>query len=114
MADERVRGQEISCLQEGKLSLKADEPQIGQIWKRNWNSITLLFSLKELEILHQERSVNVNTMMIEHFRKSGSANKQHNYQSINSSKPAYDHRGQMVTVQGQIIMRLKSRILIVW
>ena len=50
--------------------------------------ITLLFSLKGLEILHQERRGQVNTIVIWQlnsilFHKSGSASKQHSYQSIN-------------------------------
>ena len=43
---------------------------------------TLLFSLKGLEILHQERRGQMKTMVMEHFKgilfyKSGPANKQH-------------------------------------
>ena len=59
-----------------------------RMWKRNGNTTTLLFSLKLLEILHQERRGQVNTIMMEHFNislfyKSGPTNKQHTYQLIN-------------------------------
>jgi hypothetical protein len=59
-----------------------------KMWKRNRNIIT--FSLKGLEILHQERRGQVNAIVIEHFNnmpfhKSGPANKQHTYESY--SKP---------------------------
>ena len=47
------------------------------MWEGNVDTTTLLFSLKVLAILHQ-----VNTIVMEHF-KSGPANKQHAYQSIN-------------------------------
>ena len=52
------------------------------------NITTLLFSLKRLEILHQERRVQVKTIVMEHFNgilfhKSGPANKQHINQLIN-------------------------------
>ena len=58
-----------------------------KIWKGNGNT---LFCLKGLEILHHERRGKVNTIMMEHlnsilFHKSGTANKQHNNQSINQS-----------------------------
>jgi hypothetical protein len=33
-----------------------------KMWKGNWNTAILLFSLKGLEILHQERRGHVNTM----------------------------------------------------
>ena len=38
------------------------------MWKGNSNTITLLFSLKELEVLHQERRGKVNTIVMEHFK----------------------------------------------
>ena len=38
-----------------------------KMWKGNGNTTTLLFSLKGLEILHQEGRVQVNTMVMEHF-----------------------------------------------
>ena len=37
---------------------------------------------KGLGILHQERKGQVNTIVMEHFHKSGPANKQHTYRSI--------------------------------
>jgi hypothetical protein len=57
------------------------------IWKGNWNTTTLLFSLKGLQILHQERRGQVKTIVMKHFNsmlfhKSGPANKQHANQSI--------------------------------
>jgi hypothetical protein len=50
-------------------------------WKGNGNT-TLLLSLKGLEILHQERRGQVNTIETEHFKKilfhkSRAASKQH-------------------------------------
>ena len=57
-----------------------------KIWKGNGNTSSLLFSLKGLEIIHQERREQVITIVIEYFNgilihKSGPANKQHSYQS---------------------------------
>ena len=54
--------------------------------KLEYHTITLLISLKGLEIL-QEILEQVNTIVMEHFRsilfhKSGHGNKQHTYQSI--------------------------------
>ena len=53
-----------------------------KMWKGNRNTTTLLFLLKELEILHQERRGQVKTIVMEHFNdvlfhKSRPANKQH-------------------------------------
>jgi hypothetical protein len=53
----------------------------------NWDTITLLFPLKGLEFLHQERRGQVKTIVMEHFNgilihKSGPVNKQHTNQSI--------------------------------
>ena len=53
-----------------------------EIWKGNQNTTKLLFYLKGLNILHQERRGQVKTMLMEHFNSilfhmSGSANKQH-------------------------------------
>jgi hypothetical protein len=61
---------------------------IMKIWKRNGNTTTFLLSPKVLEILHQERKGKMNTIVVEQFnsilfQKSGPANKQHTYQSIN-------------------------------
>ena len=58
-----------------------------RMWKGNGNTTTLTFSLKGLDILHQERRGQVNTIVIEHcnsnvFHKSGTANKQRSNQSI--------------------------------
>ena len=55
--------------------------------KRNGNTNALLFSLKLLEILDQERRGQVKTIVMEHvngilFHKSRPANKQHTNQSI--------------------------------
>ena len=38
-----------------------------KIWEENGNTTTLLFSLKELEILHEEGRGKVEIMVIEHF-----------------------------------------------
>ena len=56
------------------------------MWKGNGNTTILVFRLKGLEILHQERRGQVNTV-IEHlnrilFYKSRCVTKQHTYQSI--------------------------------
>jgi hypothetical protein len=61
-----------------------------KMWKGIVNTTTLLFSLKGLEILHQERIGQVKTIVMEHFNgilfhKSRPANKQHTNQSINQS-----------------------------
>jgi len=58
------------------------------MWKGTGNTTTLLFSLHGLEILHQERRGQVNTIVMEHFNsilfhKSEPVNKRHTYQSIN-------------------------------
>ena len=57
------------------------------MWKGNGNTATLLFSLKDLDILQQGRIEEVKTIVMEHFNrilfyKSGLANKQQTYQSI--------------------------------
>ena len=54
------------------------------MWKGNGNATTLLFSLKGLEILLQERREQVDTIVMEHFNnivslKPGPAIKQHTY-----------------------------------
>jgi hypothetical protein len=56
-----------------------------KLWKGNWNTTILLFSLKEFESLHQERRGQVGTTVIElfnsfFFHKYEPANKQHIYQ----------------------------------
>ena len=53
-----------------------------KMWKGDGNTATLLFSLKRLEIVHQERREQVKIIVMEHFNgilfhKSGTANKQH-------------------------------------
>ena len=53
--------------------------------KGNINNTTLLFSLKRLEIVHQERRGQVKTIVMELFKgipfhESGPANKQHTNQ----------------------------------
>jgi hypothetical protein len=47
-----------------------------KMWKGNGNTNILLFSLKVLKILHQERRRQVKTIVMEHFNKSEPANKQ--------------------------------------
>ena len=56
-----------------------------KMWKGNGNTTTLLFSLKRLEIVHQERRGQVKTIVMEYFNgilfhKSGPAKKQHTNQ----------------------------------
>ena len=73
--------------------MKVDEPQVSQRHEdleTNGKTTTLLFSLKELEILHQERREQVNFILIEHFKstlfhKPRLACKQHTYQSVNGT-----------------------------
>ena len=60
-------------------------PKDMEIWKGKGNRITLPFSLKGLEILHQKRRGQVNTILIEHFKsilfhKFRPTNKLHTYQ----------------------------------
>ena len=73
--------------------MKADEPQIGQRQedvegeREYYRIIILLFSLKGLEILQQERRRQMSTIEMEHFNsnlfhKSGPGNKQNSYQSF--------------------------------
>ena len=78
-------------LYDGKLSVNMDEPHklanSMKIWKGYGSTTILLFSLKGLEILHQERRGQVKSMVLEHFNsilfhKSGPANKQHTNQPI--------------------------------
>jgi hypothetical protein len=38
-----------------------------KMWKGNGNTTTLLFSLKRLEIAHQEKREPVKTIVMEHF-----------------------------------------------
>ena len=62
-----------------------------KMWKGNGNT-TILFSLKRLEIVHQERRGQVKTMVIEDFNgilfhKSLPANKQH---TVNHSCQSVD------------------------
>jgi hypothetical protein len=68
--------------------MKANEPQISQEHK-DVNTTTLLFSLKGLEILYQERRGQLNTIVMEHFNsillQSRPANKQYTYQSTNGA-----------------------------
>ena len=70
----------------GGITLNSDEPQLGnamKMWKGNGNTTTLLFYLKELDILYEWRE-QVTTVVMEHFNsilfcKSGPADKQHIY-----------------------------------
>ena len=71
--------------------MKVDEltkswPTACKYEKENGNTITILFSLKGLKMLHQERRGKAKTIVMEHFNgilfhKSGPANKQHINQS---------------------------------
>jgi hypothetical protein len=87
----RVEVGASSCPQGGELSLKADESQVCE-WherveiKREYYPISLLFSLKGLATLHQERR-QVETIVMEHFNsilfhKFEFANKQHTNHSL--------------------------------
>ena len=66
----RMNGQKVratSCPQNGKISLKADEPQVDQRHEdveRNGNTTTLLFSLKRLGILYQETREQVKVIVL--------------------------------------------------
>ena len=92
-ADERVEVRATSCPWYGKLSLKEDEPQVGQRhedvnMKREYYHIIIF--LKRFEIVHQERRGQMKTIVMEHFNgilfhKSGPANKQHTNQPTNQS-----------------------------
>ena len=57
--DERVEVRATSCPQDEKLSLKADEPQACQkhedVERKGEYYYIIIFSMKGLEILHQER-----------------------------------------------------------
>jgi hypothetical protein len=58
-----------------------------KMWKGNGNNTTLLFSMKGLNILHQERRGQVNTIVTVHLNgillhKSKPANKQHTNHSF--------------------------------
>ena len=55
-----------------RLSLKLANGM--KMWKGNGNTTTLLFSLKGLEILHQERGGHVNSILV---YKSGADKKKH-------------------------------------
>ena len=62
-----------------------------KMWKGNWNTTKLLFSLKKLQILQQERRGQVKTILMEYlnsilFHKSGPDNNQHTNQSITQVK----------------------------
>ena len=72
-----------SCPQDGKLSLKVNKPQIGQ----GHEDVDWKWEYYRLEMLHQERRGQVNTIVMEQlnsilFHMSRPANKQHIYQSI--------------------------------
>ena len=67
------------------------------MWNGNGNTTTLLFSLKGLEIFHQQRRGQVNTILMEHFtgilfQKSDPANEQHTNHSLLLWK---EHNGSM-------------------
>jgi hypothetical protein len=73
--------------------LKAAEAQFGQQHEdggRTQEYYHIIFFLKGLEILHQEKRGHVETIVLKHvnsilFPNSEPANKQHTYQSINQS-----------------------------
>ena len=77
-----------------------------KMWKGNENTTTL-FSMKEREILHQERRGQVTTIVMEHlnsilFHKSEPANRQHTSQSM---------LHQMLQVLWRIIEKINILVL---
>ena len=70
--------------------MKGDEPQVGQRHEdveRKREYYHIIIFLEIIEIIHQLRSGQIKTIMVEHFEKiilnkSGPANKQHSYHSI--------------------------------
>ena len=85
--DEQVQVKPTSCPQDGKLFLKADEPQFGQRHedvKRKWEYYHITIFPERTEFLHKERRGQVNTIVMEHLNsiilnKFRPANKQHTY-----------------------------------
>ena len=81
----------------GILSLKADELQFGQkneASERKWQYYNIFIFLERIDILHNERRGQVNTIAMGDFNrilfhKSGPVNKQHTYQLINSENHFY-------------------------
>ena len=81
-----------------------------KLWKGNGNTASLKFSQKRLEILHQERRGQVNTIVMEHFNnilfyKSEPSNKQYTYRSVsfyNSS--LYPNMYHLTTLNDIIII----------
>jgi hypothetical protein len=67
MADERVVVRVTSCPQNVKLSLKVNEPQVGQRHENVEKGIGILPHYYFLEILHGEGRGQVNTIVIEYF-----------------------------------------------
>ena len=68
--------------------MKVDKPQVGQRYVDMEGKREYCLYLKGLKILHQERRGKVKTIVTKHFNssifhKSGPANKQQTYQSIN-------------------------------
>ena len=66
-----------------------------KMWKGKGNTTTLLFSLKGLEIIYQERRGRVKTIVMEHFNgiifhNSGPADRQHTNDSLIGSERMYN------------------------
>ena len=92
--------------------MKVDELQVGELQEDvegNKDNITLLFFLKGLESLHQERRGHVKTIVMEHFNsilfhKSGSANKQHTYQLIIKSSYIYSSKNIKIKLEDSLLL----------
>ena len=87
-----------------------------KMWRENGNTTTLLFSLKGLEILHQERRGQVKTIAMEHFNgilfhKSRSANKQHTTHPSLFPPHTLDHHPTALT---PLLTSLPTRHVWVW
>ena len=103
------RGQITHFLYEGKLSFKAEEPEIGHWYEdmggKRENDHIIIFPEKVWNFtLGKKRTLN--TIVIDHFNsilfhKSGTANQQHTYQSIGRNKiiKIYYYQNQKVWKQ---------------
>ena len=91
-----------------------------KMWKGNKNTTNLLFSLKGLKIVHQERRGQVKTIVMEHFNgilflKSGPANKQHtNKQLPISCRDQVDRYGSLGGCKLQILIFINHQRGMKW
>ena len=83
-----------------------------KMWKGNGNTATLLFSLKGLEMLHQEIREQVKTTIGILFRKSVPANKQHTSQSICCTGSRYEINSSMniILTLGSVVVSMLPTI----